>query len=147
IGYYAMIPYWAKAMESVQKQVEEKAQKDKAAELDQLAEEEKAAKTDEEKAAILEKRKEVENRPKPFVAGSMDLNSMGLNDPRLKYYVMAEFATGFLLNLLMLASGIGLVMRRRWGIGLGLWTAALKLVRLPLLYGYAALVIGPAVSQ
>jgi hypothetical protein len=51
------------------------------------------------------------------------------------------------LNLLLLTAGIGLVMRRPWGLKLGLIVAALKILRLVAVYGYAATVLAPQVAQ
>lgn len=146
-GYYASIPVMSKAVNRIQEEAQAKEDAGTAAELKRLAEEEEAAETDAEKAAVREERKQVENRPKVFLGGQMDLKAAGFNNQAWKRYVVVEFATGLTLNLLLLASGIGLVQMRRWGLVLGLWVAALKLLRLVLLYGYLATVLAPHFSQ
>ena len=58
-----------------------------------------------------------------MVAPGTDFNAMGLNEPKFKVFTWSDVLTNLALNLMMLASGIGLVTRKPWGISLGLWTA------------------------
>lgn len=146
-GYYALIPFWVQATNRFQQQVQAKQQAKNDAEVQRLEEDEAKATTEREKTSIRAKRDAVQKRPKIVLAGQFDLAAAGFNVMRLRMFAVTEFVTGTLLNLMLLASGIGMVMRRRWGLRLGLWTAALKLLRLTLLYGYAAVAIVPGASQ
>lgn len=146
IFYVSMLPVWGKFMDQAQKQVRAQEDKDRKAALEEIAAAEEEATTEEQKADLKARRKEVENRPRMSATLKMDLSSTGLTDRRLAIYAWVEFLTGLTLNLMMMAAGIGLVMRRLWGLRLGMWVAAMKIVRLVLVYGYAALVIVPLVS-
>jgi hypothetical protein len=46
-------------------------------------------------------------------------------------------------NVLMLISGVGLIRLREWGRKLAVWVAALKIVRLIVLYGIFIMVMVP----
>ncbi len=108
--------------------------------------EEKAATTDEAKAEVTERRKRFEAQPAPPKMPQMDFDVIGLNAWTIRAFIWLEFLTGLVLNLLMMTAGIGLVMRKGWSIRLGLSVAALKIVRLVLVCGYAAVVIVPKVA-
>jgi hypothetical protein len=142
-----LIPVGARNFDKVQKQLEVQEESERKAEAEQFAAEEKAANTDEAKAEVRARRKDAANRPRMSAAFKLDVGSTGLTDRRLRAFVWAEFVSGLALNLLLLASGIGLVMRRLWGLKMALWVAALKPVRLGLVYGYFAVAIVPLVSQ
>ena len=62
-------------------------------------------------------------------------------------YTIADAGTGLVLNLMMMAAGIGLVRRKSWGVSLGIATAWGKIVRLIALYSYFALAVVPILSQ
>lgn len=147
IAYFSMIPVFSSAMETMQKEAQAKQSADRKSVLDQFDEREEAAETDEAKAEIREQRKRFEAETPAAKPVPVDFGMMGFDNARVRTYVWVEFLSGFVLNLLLLVAGIGLVMRRPWGIKLGLGVAALKIVRLVLVYGYAAIVIAPEVSQ
>ncbi|MHC5540158.1 hypothetical protein ACYOEI_18210 [Singulisphaera rosea] len=141
-----LLPTMSRVMDATTKNLEAKHASIKKADLEAVDVEAKAAKTDEEKAAIEAKRREIEARPKPELPAQFDLKQLGMDHPKVKFYSWVDLISAFVLNLLMLASGIGLVMSRRWGLKLGVWVAAIKIIRLVLLYGFVIVEVVPVVS-
>lgn len=143
----ALYPMWQAVMTKLEADMRKQEDKDRKAALERIEADAQDAQTDQQKLEIENRRKEVENRPRLSQTLKMDLKSAGLDDSRLIGFLWVEYLTSLVLNLLMLGAGIGLVMQRTWGLKLGLWTAALKIVRLVLVYGYMAFVIAPVASQ
>jgi hypothetical protein len=146
-SYIITLPMLGRAIQTVQKQQEDRAEASKKAELEALDEEEKGAKTEVEKVEIEARRREVKSRPRPFTAASMDLATMGMTDQKTLAWSIAEVTSGLVLNILLLASGIGLLSWKPWSRPLGVWTSALKIVRLALLYGFFVVAIAPMIGQ
>ena len=146
-GYTLTLPMWLRLFSQVQKQTEERAEQLKTAQLEAAIEREKAAKTDPEKIEAAARRIEVETRPKAALSMSMDFTRMGLADPKIIAWSWAELISSLTLNSMMLASGIGLLHWKPWARSLGIWTAALKIVRLVLVYGYFVLSVVPVLAQ
>ena len=67
--------------------------------------------------------------------------------PRILAYYWIELTSGLLLNVAMITAGIGLLRRKPWGITLGAATAAAKILRLVLIYGYFALALAPVLAE
>src|SRR5262249_25433003 len=146
-AYLALIiPLIGKATARLQEQAQQRWEAQQRAELQDLATAEKEAKTAGKKAEIDAKRKEGQSRTKPTHPSAMGLSQTGSDDPKIQALGLVDFATGFVLNLLLLASGVALVRRRTWGLRLGIGVAFAKIIRLVLLYGYSALVIVPEAS-
>lgn len=59
------------------------------------------------------------------------------------WYLWADLVTGPVLNLLMLASGMGLIQMKEWARKMALWIAGVKLARLVLLSGVLMAVVIP----
>jgi hypothetical protein len=113
--------------------------------IDDLQSQEDAATSDEEKAALAARRQALEQQP-PAELPMADM--MGAyRDPAFLGYLITDFATGLLLNVLLFASGIGLLAAKAWGRKLGVWVAALKIVRLVAVYGFAVTFVVPVFSQ
>jgi hypothetical protein len=146
-GYTLSLPLWGRAMARLQSQMDQQAESAKKASLDALADQEKLAKTDAEKAEIEAKRKELEAKPNVNPAGMMDFSKLGMDDPQIIKWSMIEVITGVILNVMMLAAGIGLMSWKPWSRQLGVWTAVLKITRLVLLYGFFIIVIVPIFSE
>jgi hypothetical protein len=142
-GYVSIMPMFSRMMDATTTQLEAQGKTRKAAELAALAEKEKAAKTDEQKIEIAAERKAIEARPLSPMAGAMDVNKVTMGDPAFIGYSWADVVSGIVLNVLLLASGIGLLSWRPWARTLGVWTAFLKIVRLVVVYGYFVIVIVP----
>lgn len=144
----AMQPYLNNAMGNIQKKVEADAAKRQKADLEAIEADEKEAETPSEKQELEKRRILIEARPKnPTPLGSFNFNKLRLNEPKLQIYGWLDVVTAILLNLLMLAAGIGLVQRKMWGLRLGVWTALAKLVRLVLVYSFFALAIVPGLAR
>lgn len=146
ISYYSFLPILSQSVEKIQKEVEAKEAAQRQRVLEELAEEEKAATTEEAKAEVKARRTRVEAEAEKPKRMPVDLGAKMFEGTGFRTYLWAEFASGFVLNLLLLTAGIGLVMRRLWGLKLGLAVATLKIVRLVLVYGYAATVMAPKLA-
>ena len=146
-GSSLMTPRFMKMMDVAQKKSEELGRKQQERDLEALEAQEKAALSEAEKAELREMRERVKVRPLNPAAGMMDWKRMGVFDPKLIAWTWTEILTGLAVNLMLLASGIGLVQYKSWGRKLGVWTAAAKIVRLVLVYGYCTMVIVPDFSR
>lgn len=146
-GYVAVMPMFARLMDASSAQLEARAKASKTAELAALAEKEKKAETAEQKIEIAAERKAIETRPLSPMTGAMDVNRVTMGDKSFIRYSWADVVTGIVLNVLLLASGIGLLAWRPWARTLGVWTAFLKIVRLVLVYGYFVIAIVPPYCQ
>ncbi|HEV3168642.1 MAG TPA: hypothetical protein VGZ22_31845 [Isosphaeraceae bacterium] len=144
----ATMPLLNKAIQA-QKQEMKQAEAKTKAKLDDLDKQEKAAKTEAEKQEVASQRATLTGRSKSTVGFnfSMDFNAMGLNDPRYLTYWYADTLTGLVMNVIMLASGIGLLMVKPWARTTWLWAAAIKIIRLILVWGYFAVAVVPGLSQ
>jgi hypothetical protein len=80
------------------------------------------------------------------VAGQLDYDRLNQNLRWLTFYGWIDITTAPVLNLLMLASGLGLFKLMRWARSLAIWVMALKLVRLVLLFALLIFVVVPRVS-
>lgn len=145
--YAASLPIFGRLIAQAQKQVERQAETARQADLDALTEKEAQAKTSAEKSEIAAQRVAINARPRAMIQGAMDLNKMGLSDPNFIRWSWAEVLTGLILNVLMLASGLGLLFWKPWARTLGVWAAALKVGRLTLLYSYCIVAIVPPMSE
>ncbi len=146
-AYIAILPVVGRVATQFQKKIEADAETKKKVALEEIAEDEAKATTAAEKEALAERRKAIESRPKPPNAmAALDLGRMAFDDPRIVAYYWVELTTGLLLNLAMITAGIGLVRQKPWGITLGTGTAAAKIIRLVLVYGYFALALAPLLA-
>lgn len=73
----------------------------------------------------------------------LDLKSINYVLLLLNWYFWADFATGPVLNLLMLASGVGLTQLRVWARRMAIWVALLKIVRILALTLFFTIAIVP----
>jgi hypothetical protein len=113
--------------------------------IEQLKGLEKTAKTDKEKADVQARLKKLQDAPEPKTPDFTKMYAM--DDKRVVGYWIADIASGLVLNLLMLVSGIGLVAVHEWGRRLGVWVAVLKIVRLLAVYGFAIVTIVPITTE
>jgi len=145
--YFSIMPMTQRAMSEMRNRARPTLKRRKQVELKAIEVAARAAKTEDEKKAVEARRKEVEASPKVILPIGMDIDKLGLNRSEFGVFSWAEVVTGLVLNVLLLVSGIELVRRHSWGVRLGLATAAAKLVRLVLAYGYVALVLIPPLAQ
>src|SRR5262245_10880256 len=129
-------------MKDSQLKLEQKREADLAALKKEAAE----AKTDEEKAQLAGQIKALENEPKVTMP---DMNKMwdAMRAPGYQVYVWSDLASGFLLNLAMLISGIGLLRLKERSRKLAIGIFGLKIARLCILAIVLVLVILPITSK
>jgi hypothetical protein len=140
----AMGPMMAVQQQQVQQQMQQAAETQRQEELKELQKREKASKDEKEKAELQARQKALQV-PQP-VPKLPDMTQF-MRDARFQGYWLTDVGTGLLLNLVMLVTGIGLVGLKEWGRVTGLWVAALKILRLIVLYSFYALVIAPVMVQ
>ena len=106
----------------------------------------KAPETEEAKRQI---RARIQVDAEHAAAGSPDVDfvKLGLQDPRYIGHFGIDLASNLILNLLMFIAGIGLIRVKEWGRTLGVWVAALKIVRLLALTASMIVVVVPFVTQ
>ena len=114
--------------------------------LDDLRGREQSAADGPAKAKARTDREAIES--KPFVLkGEVDFDKVNADLPWVSRYLWADALTGPLLNLLLFASGAGLVARKLWALRLAMAVAGLKVVRLVALGGLLAAVVVPHVRS
>ena len=146
-AYIAILPVVGRAAVQFQKKMDAQIEAQQKVKLEALAEDEAKATTADEKAALAEQRKAIESSPKPpNPFATFETIQISFGDPRIRAYYWVELSSGLLLNVAMIAAGIGLLRRRPWGITLGVGTAAAKVLRLVLVYGYFVAFMGPVVA-
>jgi hypothetical protein len=111
--------------------------------VDDLRAREKAASSEEEKAKLAKDRLEAEAKH-ARVEDEIDFKKVNAELSLMPAYLRIDVLSGPLLNLLMIVSGIGLVLRQNWARLLGVWTALFKIVRLVAL---AILLIGLVIPR
>jgi hypothetical protein len=141
-----VLPTMGANMETAMTKAKAQAKAQRDADMAKLLEKEKAAESETEKEDLRQQRLNLEN------VGDLELDihpmeMFGVNNPLMIRYAMTEVISSMLLNLLMLAAGIGLVLRQEWGRKLGLGVAAFKILRLLAVYSYFALVISPLMGK
>ncbi|WP_406696615.1 hypothetical protein V5E97_37085 [Singulisphaera sp. Ch08] len=98
---------------------------------------------DAKKAALRAERLELSTSHQKNLEKHIDLKSINYVLLLLNWYYWADFATGPVLNLLMLASGIGLTQLRVWARKMAIWVALLKIGRIIALTLFFTIVIVP----
>jgi Sec-independent protein translocase protein TatA len=146
LGSSAAMPIYSKMMKDVDAQQKAQAEARAKETIKQLEEQEKEAKSEEDKAEIREAKKVAAARPPGVQIPMIDIMKLA-NNRQISSWMFAELLTGVAVNIAMLAAGIGLVRFKGWGRTLGLWTAAVKIFRLIVVYTYAALVVVPPFSK
>jgi hypothetical protein len=141
----AMAPMSEEVQKNMQEAMQAQQKQELQKKIDDLKAREDAAPTDEEKSKLAAERQALELQP-PLELPMADM--MGVyRDPIFIGYLAADFTTAVVLNLLLLASGIGLLAAKAWGRKLGVWVAALKILRLVAVYGFALIFVVPVFSQ
>lgn len=130
-------------MVAQQQQVQQAMQAERQRMVQELQELEKAAKDEKEKAELRGKQKVLQAQPLP----KMPDMTRFTRDTRFQTYSIVDMVSGFLLNVLMVVAGIGLVCLKEWGRVTAIWVAALKIVRLLALYSFFALAVVPDMVQ
>jgi predicted Holliday junction resolvase-like endonuclease len=140
-------PQLQNAMMSQMKEQEAATKVEKKAKLAALKKKEDAAKTKEEKEAIEDEREAVERSTSPMISAIVG-EAMGVaNDPRIVIYGIVETIGGIVLNVLMIASGIGLLRMAEWGRRLALGVAWLKMLRWLTIVVFTLVVVVPITTE
>jgi hypothetical protein len=127
---YALSPMLTRKLQAHMKnqQADHKAARE--SKLAKLKQQEEAAKTEEDKAAVRDERKALEQQVEPDLSAMDDVLGWNIfSDIRLAVYHISEVATGMLLNLLMIISGAGLIALAERARRLALGVAWLKILR------------------
>lgn len=130
-------------MAAQQQQMQAAIQAERQQELAELRQQEKAAVDEKERARIVARRKALAAQPVPKMPDFTKFTK----EETLQTYLIADVTTAFVVNVLMIVAGVGLVGYREWGRSLALWVAAIKIVRLLVLYTYYILVVVPVMAQ
>jgi len=146
-AYLVLLPYGQRKLEETQHAAQADRQARRDAEIQALRAQEAKAETPEEKARIRAESIVLESTPLENIpSASVDLSTLGLDDPRVRTHYAVDGVTALILNLLMIVAGIGLIRLARWGRRLALWVAAIKLARLVLVGGSLILVVQPVTN-
>ncbi len=129
IGMTLLVPMLMDFAQSSIREVQAKTEAARKQQLDALKAEEEAAGTEEEKGRIRGEIKAIEARPQQ---AAPDLKAlMGkMDSPVIRAYTWTDMGTALLLNVLMLASGIGLLRLKERARRLAIWVGGLKIARL-----------------
>ena len=146
-AYVATLPLMARAMKQFTSQIEQQADRQKQTALKGLDEEAAKATTEAEKTAIAARREKIETAPKVMLAPGVDFSKMGFDDPTILTWSWVELLSGMGLNVMLLASGVGLMHWKPWGRTLGIWTGVLKIARLLVFYLLFIIFIVPPMSK
>jgi len=129
IGMTLLAPMLIDFAQSSVRVAQAKVEASRKQQIDALKADEAAAKTEEEKGRIQREIKAIEARPQP--AGPDMKALMGqLDTPIVRAYTWTDIGTSLILNVLMLASGIGLLRLKERARRLAIWVGGLKLARL-----------------
>lgn len=115
--------------------------------IDVLKKEEAEAKTEEQKASLRKEIQEMEAQPSVTVGPDLRALSGEMNSPLLRAYSWVDQITALILNVLMLASGIGLLGLRERARRLALWVGGLKIARLAAIALFQMIVILPVTTR
>jgi hypothetical protein len=146
-AYMALIANLGSIMEAQAQEIQARQKVVQQRDLENLAQREQAATTEAGKAQIRSERQALLARPAPPATPKMDFMTGGLKDPRVVGHYAVDLGSGMILNILMLATGIGLVRLREWGRRMGIWVAGLKVARLLALTASAILVVIPVTTR
>jgi hypothetical protein len=114
--------------------------------LQKLSDYEKKAATPVEKARLEHERVDLAAK-QPKLKDQVDIRALDRDMIWVTWWFWADVVTGPMVNLLMLASGIGLLQFREWARRMAIWVAAAKLVRLAILAILLIVVVVPHVAH
>jgi hypothetical protein len=121
--------------------------KSRQAKIEKLQELESKSSDQEAKSGIQAELEELEAEPAYDPTRLTMLSNPRFRDPRLIGHFVLDLGTGLILNLFMLASGIGLYLLKRWGRVLAIMVAWAKILRLLALALSVSFVIAPLVAS
>jgi hypothetical protein len=113
--------------------------------LDKLRQQAKDAETDEEKADIEKRAKQLAATPLPPLPDFTEFTPA--KNPKLLVYTVTDAGTGIITDVAMIIAGIGLLRLQEWGRRLAIWVAAAKILFLVLGYVYYLLAVVPDMTK
>lgn len=147
LGFYAMLPpLMSLANEQIDRREAEQAAQRKV-QVAAMIEEEKAAASDEVREGLKAKRAALEAKPIRDPDRPVFLSDPRLRDPVYIGHFAADLASGLVLNLIMLISGVGLIYLKGWGRSLAVAVSWLKIARLFALALSATLFVAPFLAR
>jgi hypothetical protein len=146
IGMTLVAPMLIEFAQSSVREAQAKAVTSRKQQIAALKKDEAEAKTEEEKKQIRAQIKAIEDRPLP--AGPDVKALVGkLDTPMMRAYSWTDMGTALILNVLMLASGIGLLRLKESARRLAIWVAGLKIARLVILMVVQVVFILPVTTK
>jgi hypothetical protein len=128
-----------------QPQFQQAIEQERQKQLDRLDESIENADTDEKADQLRAQRDALEKTPLPKLPDMS--NMVGMKEPGVFATYLFDCLSGFLLNVLMLISGVGLLKYQSWARKMAIWVAGLKVIRLMILCALGAAILAPAVSN
>jgi len=132
-------------MAAQQPQFEAEMKRAREQQIAELEERLDTAETEQQEQEIQREIDQLKQMPLPKMPDMTKL--WGMNDPRIFGYYAGDVATGMVLNVLLLVSGIGLLSYRQWARKLAIWVAGLKILRLGVLCVVGVVVVAPAMAK
>jgi hypothetical protein len=140
------LPALGRVMEGVQEREVARQEERRKGAISVLDEELAKATTEEEKAAIRVRKREVQDAPaRPLTVNVGDFSMF--RDRRIQLYSAGQMSTMLVLNILLIIAGIGLVRRREWGRRLALGASGVKVLALLLFSLVYAMGVAPIMGQ
>lgn len=128
-----------------QQQFQQAMQQERQKQLDKLEDSANSAATEEEADKLRAQRDALEKMPTPKMPDMS--NMLGMKEPGVLGAYLFDVLSGFVLNVLMLISGIGLLKYHSWARKMAVWVAGLKVIRLMILCGLSTVLLAPAISN
>jgi hypothetical protein len=142
-SFTAGMPMLIQFGQEAQKKVQADLAEQRKAELKKLDDQIAAAKNDQEKKLIEALKAAEIARIDPSTPPDMSAITDLYKNPTIMGFNLTFYGSGFLMNLLLLISGIGLVKLASWGRTMALGLACLQLIRIVLLAGVCLIVVQP----
>ena len=146
--YMVMIPDMLKWSQGLQEQAMRAQEVRREAALTELRKELGTAEDEQKKAEIRSRIIEVEGESAPVAVTGVDPGMIeAFASPVVRGHFLIDAATGVLVNLALLISGIGLVKLKPWAFALARGTAIVKILRIVLLAASSLFLVSPAMYE
>lgn len=146
-GYVGLLANMGPLLQAQQQEIQKRVDEQMKRRLDDLAKREATAQNEEQKEQIRIERDNLKSAPGPPQTPNIDFMFGSFREPRVLAHYIGDWSTAMIMNVLMLAAGIGLVKMRSWGRTLGIWVAGIKIVRHFILCGFSLMVVIPITSR
>lgn len=140
VSQVASSTFLGPVMQAQQQQLQAQLQAQRDRMIQQLKDQEAAAPDEATAQQIAQERQRLEQQPLQQAPNFTAIMGIGQS---MAWYTWLSLGTGVPLNILLIVAGAGLLRRQEWGRKLGIWTAALKVVRLLIDQGLWIFVVVP----